>query len=922
MHPITIEKSPSKRAKFSFVAAFILTLALSAKAQTESTAKPAEATEDSKAPIVLDRYYVLGSNIPSAGDAPVAPVQIMSQAKISDSGVSNDLLEVIRKIAPQFSGNSNLGGGNGNIDSGSTNGGSALALRNTTTLVLVNGRRLANAPVAATGGSVFVDVNSIPLAAIEKIEILTDGASAIYGADAVAGVVNITLKSDFEGFLVGGRYASSRNDGKYSEKSAYGVAGGKNDKGTKITASYEWTKTDPLYNGQRAFSSPSYGTTNFAGVIQTGHYEDGTFIGEQYYYLDPSLSAPKAGATLEERGYTKKTVGEILRLFDLSKYVTQRIGNDKKIGTVNIEQRLGNVTAFGDFIYTKTDNTSQLNAQPVSVKMAADNPNNILGVDVSVRNRFISLPRTYNNKTDSFRGVVGLKGDISDNWNFEGALNMNRASQDFSNGGLVRTAGRIDAVNSGKIDLFSRVQSAGALDGVFGAAQGHYVSTLNSIDFKVAGVDLINLPGGGVGLAAGGEMRKEKLTANSDIDSQSATFAYDDGTSIDPFSATRNIGSLFLETRVPLVGKENRIPAVYAASITAAVRHEIYDDGDDPTVPKFALSYQPFDDSLLFRATISRSFAAPSIFNLHSPNGIGYTAQLAEFDGNQANILTTPVTGLKPSKSRNISVGFVWTPAFIKSLSLSVDFFDIKQAEVISNYNATGVIDAIFHDVEVNGAASPYAKLIHIGDFTGPTVSAPGQISSYGLDNIYYVIPAASNLGSQKLRGADIKISYTQPLGSYGKLIFDSSSTYYSNYDIQSAPGFEYTKTAGLVTGLNGSIAKFRTYNTITYKLKGFAAMLANTYYTSMKDTTWTVDSVADGYYERIPSYSTFDATLSYEFTANRSWFNSVKVTLGVDNIGNRMPTKSATYDGLSNADIDEFNPVGRMYYVSGEYRF
>jgi len=910
-----------RRSRASLVAAFVSAIAVSASAQPTVTPKPADSADD-KSPIVLEHFYILGSNIPSAGEASVSPVQTVSQAQIETSGVSNDLLEVIRKIAPQFSGNGNLGGSNGNIASGSTNGGSALSLRNTATLVLVNGRRLANAPVAASGGSVFVDVNSIPMAAIDKIEILTDGASAIYGADAVAGVVNITLKKDFEGLLVGGRYAFTQNEGKYREKNAYGVAGAKNNSGTKIVASYEWTKTDPLYNGERAFSSPSYGTTNFAGVIQAGHYNGTSFIGDQYYYLDPSLTAPKAGATLEERGYTKKTTTEILHLFDLSKFVTQRIGDDKKIGTFNIEQKFGNLTAFGDFIYSKTDNTSQLNAQPVSVKMTADDPNNILGVAVSVRNRFVALPRTYNNKTDSFRGVAGLKGDFNDQWSFEGAFNVNRATQDFSNGGLVRSDARADAVSEGKINLFSRVQPAGALNGVIGAAQGHYVSTLNSFDFKVAGVDLLNLPGGGVGVAAGGEIRKEKLTATSDKDSQSATFAYDSGTSIDPFDAKRNIDSVFVETKIPLVGKDNRIPGIYSANFTAAARHEIYNDGDDPTVPKLALSYQPVDDSLLFRATISRSFAAPTIFNLHSPVGIGFSQQLAEFDGNQANLQTTPVSTLKPSKSRNISVGVVWTPPAAKTLSISVDFFDIKQTDVISNYDAAGVVDAIFHDVEVNGANSAYAKFIHLGDFTGPTVSAPGQISSMGLDNVYYVIPAASNLGTQKLRGADIKLTYTQPLGSFGKLIFDSSSTYYSSYDIQVAPGFDYTKTAGLVTSLNGTIAKFRTYNSLGYKLKGFTATLGHTYYTATKDTTWTTDSLDSGYLQRIPSYSVFDATVSYEFTGNKFWFKSAKITLGVDNIGNRMPPKSATYDGLSNADVSEFNPIGRLYYVSGEYRF
>ena len=200
-----------------------LSLCLAASAQSTTPA----ATTDDKDTLKLEKYVVTGSNLPTAGETPVAPITLLTPEIIEHTGITNDLLQVIRKSAPQFTGNANLGGDNGNINSGSTNGGSALALRNLPTLVLVNGRRLASAPVGATGGGVFVDVNAIPVSAIERIEILTDGASAIYGTDAVSGVVNIILKTDFQGSEVGGRYAVNANQGRhYEERSAYGVVGG------------------------------------------------------------------------------------------------------------------------------------------------------------------------------------------------------------------------------------------------------------------------------------------------------------------------------------------------------------------------------------------------------------------------------------------------------------------------------------------------------------------------------------------------------------------------------------------------------------------------------------------------------------------------------------------------------------------------
>ena len=877
---------------------------------------------DKDEPVQLSSMTVTGSNLPTAGETPVAPVTIIGPVEIERSGVMNDLLQVIRKTAPQFSGNGNLGTENGNINSGATNGGSALALRNLATLVLVNGRRMAAAPVAATGGGVFVDVNAIPVSAIARIEILTDGASAIYGTDAVSGVVNIILKSDFRGGEVGGRYAWTTNDGRYQEKSAWGVVGAQlGTNGPNVTLSYEWTKTDPLYNYQRPFSTPSYGTTNFPGLIQLGSYdESGAFLGDPngYYFLDPSLKAPKAGATLADKGYSGPFgAGPANRLFDLSKGVTMLIANDKKVLTAALDQKISaNLSLFGDVIFSRTNTVSQLNAQGFAVRLQANDPKNVVGVPVSVRNRFLTNPRLYKSDTDSLRGVFGVKGKFGEQWSWESAVDYSEGTQDFANANLIRTNARIAAVAAGTIALFAREQPPGATDSLFGEAMGKFTSKLTSWDFKFVGTDVLHAPGGGVNMAVGVEARQESLSATSDIDSQSATFAYDQGTTIDPFNQKRHISSIFAEVNVPLVGKENRLPGIYSADLTLAERHERYSDTSNPTVPKIALRYQPVDETLLFRATFSKSFAAPTLYQLNAPTSSGSTASLAEFDSSQAFQQSVAVTELKPSRSTNISAGVVWTPKGIDGLSLSVDYFRVKQTDVVSNLGAAGVVDQVFHDIEVNGSASRFASLLHVSSFTGPTITAPGQISSIGLDNLYYSIPAASNIGTQKLSGLDIRLNYGLNAGP-GKVTWDSTTTYYFNYDVQVVPGTPYNPTAGLVTGLNGTIPRWRTYNVFTYQINQFIAEVAHTYFAATTDVT-----EVDGYDPNIPAYSVFDLSLTYSIKKKARWFHGVQLTVGVNNVGNRYPTRSATFDSLSNVDISEFSPIGRLYYVSAKYRF
>jgi iron complex outermembrane receptor protein len=900
-----------------------LSLGLAASAQTT-----APAAADDGDTLKLEKYVVTGSNLPTAGETPVAPITLLTPQIIENTGVTNDLLQVIRKTAPQFTGNANLGGDNGNIGSGSTNGGSQLALRNLPTLVLVNGRRVAAAPVGATGGAVFVDVNAIPVSAIDRVEILTDGASAIYGSDAVSGVVNIILKSDFQGVELGGRYGFSEHDGRtYEERSAYGVAGGQfGENGPKLTVSYEWVKTDPLYNYERDFATPVYGTTNFAGVVQLGAYNaDGNFVGNssQYYYLDESLNAPRPGTTMAERGYGGPMgVAGILPNFNLSQYVTMIIGNEKRIGTLALDGKLSaNTSYFADILYSHTDNASQLNAQPITITMPASDPNNVLGMDVSVRNRFVSNPRSYQQTTDSIRFVGGLKGKLNDQWTWESALDYSFGTQDFINGGLVRTQERIDAVNAGRIKLFEREQPAGALDGVLGEAIGKFESTLMSADLKFVAADLFQLPGGGVNLAVGGEARTEKLTAESDVDSQSATFAFDSGTTIDPFDEKRDVYSVFAEFNVPLVGAKNRLPGIYSAELSLAGRYENYSDTDDPAVPKVSLRWQPFDESVLIRATYSESFAAPTLYALNSPPAIGFTNSLAEFDNIQAHQITEPVASLSPSKSKNLSVGLVWSPKKVPNLLFSIDYFNVEQTDVVGNLGLAGVVDQVFHDVEVNGAASPYAQYIHVSSATGPTISAPGQISAIGLDNLYYVIPAASNLGAAKMGGFDTRLEYTWKTATAGTFRFSSAGTYYDHYDIQIAQGAPFTPTAGLVTGLNGTIPRWRMYNTIGWDKDGWSLNLGQTYYSSTIDTTWDPSWEPD-YHQEIPTYIIYDASVGYEWKAGWKRLKSAKVSFGVNNIGDEMPTKSATFDSLSNADITEFSPIGRLYYVTLALKF
>ena len=169
--------------------ATVLLTSVSGYAQTTETSTPATGDQA----VVLQKFEVTGSYIPAAADESKAlPVQVLSTAEISATGVTSSVLDVLRKTVPQIQGSSNIGQENANTAYNSNSGGSKVALRNLDTLVLIDGKRVASSPVAASGGYSFVDLNLIPVSAVERIEVLTDGASAIYGTDAVSGVLTLS----------------------------------------------------------------------------------------------------------------------------------------------------------------------------------------------------------------------------------------------------------------------------------------------------------------------------------------------------------------------------------------------------------------------------------------------------------------------------------------------------------------------------------------------------------------------------------------------------------------------------------------------------------------------------------------------------------------------------------------------------------
>lgn len=873
------------------------------------------ATTTNSEPELLEKFEVTGSYLTPAANAVAIPVISVDSKAIENSGSNSDVLEILRKTVPQFSGNSNLGSSNANVGSGSTAGGSQIALRNAQTLVLINGRRVAYAPVGGSGGFQFVDVNMIPVAAIERIEVLPDGASAIYGSDAVSGVVNIILKTDYQGFEVGGRYGWATSKGKMAERSAYLVGGAGNGK-TSITVSAEWIKTDPIYAYERPYSAVTYGTPTFAGSVN---------IGSAYYFLNPTLGAPtgsnQTAAGLVGSGVYSgpRTSSDQFALFNLSQYVTQTIGNERQGMTLALDHKVNDrVTFFGDFMYTNTQTFSQINGQPLNI--GGINPGeygNPFDVTATPRNRLVTDPRAYFYDTTGVRGTAGLKGMITENWSWEVAAVYNRIQQDHENPGVINNGNLIAAVEAGAFNMFARDNDPAVYGpyNIVGTATNRFVSTLANYDAKVRG-KLFELPAGSVDAAFGAEVRSERLSGNADplsIPDADGNIGWNGATSVAPFKASRRVESLFAEVRVPLLAE---VAGAHLLEVSGAVRHEIYSDTSDPTVPKVTLRYLPFDDQFAMRATFSKSFSAPQLYYLFGPSGIGYTAPFtltpndgsADIDNVQTLYQTVSNPGLEPSRSTNYTAGVVYSPKGIKGFSVSVDYWNIKQTGLVSSIDAS----TILQDVEDKGSASQYASRVKVGSFNGAAITAPGQISTAVFDDIYVTNPYA-NLSKVNLDGVDVKLKYIYNPDNIGRFEFESNIGIYNKYDIVLQPGEAPIETAGYSTIDNGTIPRWSSYTSVDYTRGNWGGFIGWQYLPSL--TNYDTG-------DKLSAFNSFDLRASYNFGPSIKYLAGARLSIGVNNVFNKFGPLDPTVNTDANVDIGTYGARGRFVYIDLKYKF
>lgn len=865
-------------------------VALAQAPAAASSSSPADQT------VKLTTLVVTGSNIPTAADATDVPVTILGPSDIQDTGLNANFLEIMRKSIPAFAGRSDIGTANATNNNQNTSGGSQIQLRNLDTLILINGRRLATSGANGNnGGKNFVDVSQIPTAAIERVEVLTDGASAIYGSDAVGGVVNIILKTDYQGVEIGGRYAVSPNTGNYSEASGYIVAGS-GQQGFNATITGSWSKTDPLWQNQRPFISSNFqAKASFPGVA------GGNFLAPNL--ATPSSSNPtglQATATSYAALLANGTYQAGIPLFNLAPDQMILLQTDQKaaVGSLTYDLVPKKLVLFADYLLSNVKSFDQNNAflnNLSSVTVPAGSPYNPLTVaatGVVVGNLNLPLQTFNHDRGDRITG--GARGEINPDWNWEiGAVySQERLTQDLQNelftpnltaaiAGGYNSAGALTAggnyskviqiggypgvsnfVFQPALDPFARSGlNPAALNNIYGTEVVNTTSRLKELDARIVGVPF-SLPAGKFAVAVGAETRAEDLSGTPDQDSSNLSTSPinhnwgSGGVFFDQFSHGRSIDAYYAEARAPLTSPTWNAPGLYALDLSVAGRAETYSDTGKSSVPKIGVRWQPFDDQITLRYTYSKAFTAPDLWHEYGPPSVTAASSATFFQSNLGAAYPLPANvsygyysgngnnpNLQPSHAWSRSYGIVISPKAVKGLTIGVNYVDVYQKGLAAGVGAGNDIAS----VNALGSASPDFSAVAIGGIAGTAgasqalLTAPGGLYNYltsaGYKGDIYITDHFVNSGGVHVEAVDLNPQYEIPTQNFGTFTVGTDGTWMDHFLYSALPGQPFYEFAGYSTNTQteaGTFPHLSFYTTLNWRYHAWDATVGNSYMSSL----------------------------------------------------------------------------------------
>ena len=889
--------------------------------------------QDTQQPIA--RVEITGSSIKRADIEGALPVQMVTAEDIKRTGATNTA-----ELLTTLSANSMVGGYNQAQGAGqSTYGLSSASLRglgSNKTLVLVNGRRLGN---YATDGS-SIDVNAIPLAQIDHVEVLKDGASGVYGSDAIGGVINFITKKNYQGVEVGGYASASRYGGGQTKKASILAGWGDIDTDRyNFTVSADVSKDDAIFGRQRDYArnawtdngfrdasatpsgtiTPFYPNTtpNAAGIVpntlaqigkSVGHpqspdncaasgsaydalYDTCRFNSSPYVNLVPAVKRANIGGSFRFKlndnaeffaeGFVSRN--ETTQESQPSPYSNSFLSTDPLFAQKN--QYPAIIVSPTSPYYPSSwlaANAPQINGEPITVSYRAFDAGNRVSRATAIASHL----------------VLGFTGNFK-GYDYDVAYTHNSSDvTERALGGYSSQSAIVGLLsNNNAFNPWSQYQSPELAAQIRGTNYiGPVMSAVlrnDALNARISG-ELFQLPAGAVNFAVGASMSDENLSINPSAAYQSGDVSGYGGAQL-PLSASRNSSAVFAEAIIPIVKH---------LETDIAVRYDRYPNAS-ATNPKISFRYQPFSQ-LLVRASYGKGFRVPSLPELYNQPTLGTSSNITDpvtGETGQFNVLYGGTPTLKPEKSEQSSIGFVVDP--VKGMSIAIDYWKINVNNMVTDLAPSFVVNKAYD-------GSP----AYINQVTRDSGGAITSIAGRKL-----------NAGSVKTSGIDLDARWAfLKSPTYGNFTLRLNGTYTSKYDLtlqgdtpQKSVAATIDADGNVLNAINngGVILRWKDQLSLDWKRKAWSASLINNFQSGYWDS-YRAD--ADGSYpaQHVGGFSTWDAQGSY------SGFRNLTLTAGVKNLFNRKPTDVITSGSYFQTGYDPtwYDPRGQTVYVSANYKF
>jgi iron complex outermembrane receptor protein len=865
----------------------------------------------------MNRIEVIGSHITRVDTETAMPVQIITSEDIKNSGaVSID--ELLRNVSAVS------GGGVSDLSTGTgfSSGTAAVALRGLgahATLVLLNGRRVSAAPYADpnTGQSLLFNLNAIPISAVERIEILKGGASAIYGSDAMAGVINIILRKNYQGAEAGFSYSRS-DDGKFGNRQVHGVLGFGNPGTDRFNGFLLFT------NSQRdAATLPN--THNVAESDLTRMFGRNTISSTASYpgnYFRESVPGNNAFTTFVARD-RRCPAPNILpngrcadNPHEMLNTVSEQEG--KAVFGRGVFNLSANLSLFSELGFSRVTNNyigapsqvaetgSTWFAQNGSRKffqfiLPVGHPDNPINRRVAVRYRFGDVgPVRIDVTTDSTRLLLGAKGTLA-SWDWESGLLHTKIERNTISHGRLYFPALTNAINTRAYRPFGN-NSAQTIASISPDTQEFGKSTNTMWDLK-ASRDLLDLAGGPLAIATGAEVRREELKITPDARIIAGDFV---GLGSAEADGNRRVGSVFAELLAPFA---KRVEAQLAA------RFDHYNDYGNSVTPQMGIKWKPLDN-LALRASYVEGFRAPPLATIGKSNVQAFNSGLRDplrcgAPGGSTNdcsfsgsTLISANPDLKPEKSDGQTAGILYSPN--ANVDLSMDFYRISRENEVDRVSAQFVIN--------NEALFPGSVIRN----PNPATWLPGVPNSGPIQS---TTRQFFNLGRTVTRGIDFDAVWRVRLGRWGKLKTQLGGSYLLQYKNKLRADQPYISYQG-GDGPSGELPRFKgnlatTWSYGAYSLTGRVNYVGG-WVSGNSETPCNIttpQSYLNEYHCRIKPWTTVDLHFGYTGVKN------LELRFSVRNIEDKAAPLDPNNTTLG-FNPSFHNPYGRYFTISATYKF